>query len=110
MSQYKAPLNDISFVLKHVVGLGDVAKLAGCEDVSDDLVDAIFSEAGKFAAEVLAPLNRSGDTEGAKIANGVVTTPAGFKAAYGKYIEGGWCGLEVSTEYGGQGLDRKSVV
>jgi len=81
MSQYTAPLNDISFVLKHVIGLGDVAKLRGCEDVTDDLVDAIFSEAGKFSAEVLAPLNRSGDVEGAKIVNGVVTTPTGFKAA-----------------------------
>ncbi|MFN8986367.1 MAG: acyl-CoA dehydrogenase N-terminal domain-containing protein, partial [Burkholderiales bacterium] len=79
MSQYTAPLKDISFVLKHVVGLSDIAKLPGCEDVTDDLVDAIFSEAGKFSSEVLAPLNRSGDQEGAKISNGNVTTPKGFK-------------------------------
>ena len=104
MSQYVAPLNDITFILKHVVGLDEVAALPGCEDVSADLLDAILSEAGKFSSEVLAPLNRSGDIEGAKISNGVVTTPAGFKDAYGKYTAGGWCGLEVPTEFGGQGL------
>ncbi len=104
MSQYTAPLKDISFVLKHVVGLSDIAKLPGCEDVTDDLVDAIFSEAGKFSSEVLAPLNRSGDQEGAKISNGNVTTPKGFKDAYWKYVEGGWSGLEAPVEFGGQGL------
>jgi 3-(methylthio)propanoyl-CoA dehydrogenase len=104
MSQYTAPLKDITFVLKHVVGINEVNRLPGCEEVTEDLVDAIFSEAGKFAGEVLAPLNRSGDVEGAKIANNVVTTPKGFKDAYGKYVEGGWCGLEVPVEFGGQGL------
>ncbi len=104
MSAYTAPLKDITFALKHVAGFSEVGKLPGCEEVTEDLVDAIFAEAGKFAGEVLAPLNRSGDTEGAKIANGVVTTPKGFKEAYAKYVEGGWCGLEVSAEFGGQGL------
>ncbi len=104
MSHYTAPLKDISFVLKHVVGLDEVARLPGCEEVTEDLVDAIFEEAGKFSAEVLAPLNRSGDVEGAKIANGIVTTPAGFKDAYWKYVDGGWSGLEAPVEFGGQGL------
>ncbi len=104
MSNYTAPLKDIAFVLKHVVGLDEVSKLPGCEEVSADLIDAIFEEAGKFAAEVLGPLNRSGDMEGAKIANGVVTTPKGFKDAYWKYVDGGWCGLEAPVEFGGQGL------
>jgi 3-(methylthio)propanoyl-CoA dehydrogenase len=104
MSTYTAPLKDITFVLKHVVGLQEIGKLPGCEEVTDDLVEAIFSEAGKFSGEVLAPLNRSGDIEGAKIANGVVTTPKGFKDAYWKYVEGGWSGLEAPVEFGGQGL------
>ena len=104
MSNYTAPLKDISFVLKHVVGLDEVSALPGCEEVSADLVDAIFEEAGKFAAEVLAPLNHPGDIEGAKIANGVVTTPKGFKEAYWKYVDGGWCGLEAPVEFGGQSL------
>ncbi|MFM7461649.1 MAG: acyl-CoA dehydrogenase [Burkholderiales bacterium] len=104
MSQYTAPLKDIAFVLKQVVGLPDIRQLPGCEDVTDDLVDAIFSEAGKFSSEVLAPLNRSGDQEGARISNGEVTTPKGFKDAYWKYVEGGWSGLEAPVEFGGQGL------
>ncbi|MFN8695178.1 MAG: acyl-CoA dehydrogenase [Burkholderiales bacterium] len=104
MTTYTAPLKDISFVLKHVVGLDEVSKLAGCEEVTEDLVEAIFSEAGKFSSEVLAPLNRSGDQEGAKIANGVVTTPKGFKDAYWQYVEGGWSQLEAPVEFGGQGL------
>jgi alkylation response protein AidB-like acyl-CoA dehydrogenase len=104
MSQYTAPLKDIAFVLKQVVGLPDIRELPGCEDVTDDLVDAIFSEAAKFSSEVLAPLNRPGDQEGARISNGNVTTPKGFKDAYWKYVEGGWSGLEAPVEFGGQGL------
>jgi alkylation response protein AidB-like acyl-CoA dehydrogenase len=104
MSEYTAPLKDITFVLKHVVGLDEVSRLPGCEEVSEDLVDAIMSEAGKFSSEVLAPLNRSGDVEGAKMANGVVTTPKGFKEAYWKYVEGGWSQISGPTEFGGQGL------
>jgi len=104
MSDYRAPLKDITFVLKHVVGLAEVTRLPGCEEVGEDLVDAILSEAGKFTAEVLAPLNRSGDIEGAHIANGVVTTPKGFKDAYWKYVEGGWSQISGPVEFGGQGL------
>jgi 3-(methylthio)propanoyl-CoA dehydrogenase len=104
MSNYVAPLKDITFVLKHVIGLQSIGKLQGCEEVTEDLVDAIFSEAGKFSAEVLAPLNSSGDKEGAKISNGVVTTPKGFKEAYWKYVEGGWSTLEAPVDFGGQGL------
>ena len=89
MSEYNAPLKDMNFLLEHVIGLTDIAKLPGCEDVTSDLVSAIFGEAGKFSKEVLAPINRSGDMEGAKISNNVVTTPKGFKEAYWKYVEGG---------------------
>ncbi len=104
MSEYTAPLKDISFLLKHVVGLDEVGKLPGCEEVTEDLVEAILSEAGKFAAEVIAPLNRPGDIEGAQIHDGKVTTPKGFKEAYWKYVEGGWSLIKGPVHYGGQGL------
>ena len=104
MSEYNAPLKDMNFLLEHIIGLDKIAKLPGCEDVTPDLVGAIFDEAGKFSKEVLAPLNRSGDTEGATIIGNVVTTPKGFKDAYQKYIDGGWSLIAGPTEYGGQGL------
>ena len=104
MSEYNAPLKDMNFLLQHVIGLEEIAKLPGCEEVTPDLVTAIFDEAGKFSKEVLAPINRSGDMEGASIANNVVTTPKGFKEAYWKYVEGGWSQLEAPLAFGGQGL------
>ena len=65
MSEYVAPLKDMSFILKHVVGLEKIGTLPGCEEVTNDLADAILDEAGKFSAAVLSPINRSGDVEGA---------------------------------------------
>ncbi len=104
MSEYVAPLKDITFVLKHVVGIDRVGKLPGCEEVTEDLLTAILDEAGKLATNVLSPLNRSGDKEGAKWNDGAVTTPAGFKDAYWQYAEGGWSALSGPVEFGGQGL------
>ena len=104
MSEYNAPLKDMNFLLEHVIGLAQIARLPGCEEVTPDLVSAIFEEAGKFSKEVLAPLNRSGDIEGASIVGNVVTTPKGFKEAYRQYIEGGWSLIAGPVEYGGQGL------
>ena len=104
MSNYTPPLDDISFVLNEIAGLKDVATLPGCEDATPDLVNTIIEEAGKFAAEVLAPLNHGGDVEGCKIENGVVRTPTGFKKAYKQFAESGWNGLPFDTKYGGQGL------
>ena len=66
MSSYNAPVRDMQFVLKELAGLDEVAALPGCEEASEDLVDAILEEAGKFASGVLAPLNWTGDQEGAK--------------------------------------------
>jgi alkylation response protein AidB-like acyl-CoA dehydrogenase len=103
MSTYTPPLKDITFLLKHVVGLETVGALPGCEEIAG-LADPILEEAGKFAANVLAPLNRSGDLEGAKWNDGNVSTPKGFKDAYHQYAEGGWSSLSGPTEFGGQGL------
>ena len=104
MSSYIAPLKDMLFVINELAGLDAVSKLPGCEEVNAELVEAVLSEAAKFAQEVLEPLNRVGDKEGAKLADHVVTSPAGFKAAYRQFTEAGWNGLGGLTAYGGQGL------
>ena len=104
MTVYQAPLDDMRFVLNELADLDGVSKLPGLGDATPDVVDAILEEAGKLAAEVLAPLNKSGDEEGCVLENGVVTTPKGFPEAYAKFIEGGWNGVPFDPEYGGMGL------
>jgi len=106
MSDYVAPLKDMQFVLQELAGLDQVAKLPGCEDASAELVDQILEESGKFCAEVLAPLNQSGDDEGSKWDQGRVTTPKGFIEAYKQFVEGGWNALQFPPEFGGQGLPK----
>ena len=104
MTDYRAPLAEMRFVLNELAGLGDVAGLPGYEEATPDLVDAILEEAGKLATDILAPLNRPGDIEGCTFENGVVRTPKGFPEAYTKFIEGGWNGVPFDPAYGGQGL------
>jgi alkylation response protein AidB-like acyl-CoA dehydrogenase len=104
MSTYTAPLQDMQFVIKDLVGLADITAMPDCAEVTEDLVDAVLDEAGKFAAGVLDPLNRTGDKQGAKLADSKVTSSPGFKEAYRQFIEGGWNGLSGQTEFGGQGL------
>ena len=104
MTVYQAPLDDMRFVLNELADLDGVSKLPGLGDATPDVVDAILEEAGKLAAEALAPLNKSGDEEGCVLENGVVTTPKGFPEAYAKFIEGGWNGVPFDPEYGGMGL------
>jgi len=106
MSEYAAPLKDMQFVLKELAGLDQVAKLPGCEEASADLVDQILEESGRFCAEVLAPLNQSGDEEGSKWDKGQVATPKGFIDAYKQFVEGGWNALQFPPEFGGQGLPK----
>ncbi|MCB1907974.1 MAG: acyl-CoA dehydrogenase [Rhodocyclaceae bacterium] len=106
MSSYNAPVRDMQFVLKELAGLDQIAALPGCEEASEDLVDAILEEAGKFASGVLAPLNWTGDQEGAKWQDGEVTTAPGWKEAYQQFIEAGWTALAAEPEFGGQGLPK----
>ncbi|WP_300539552.1 acyl-CoA dehydrogenase [Sphingosinicella sp.] len=101
---YTAPVTEQRFVLETVADLPGLAQLPRFEAATVDLVDAILEEAGKLSAGVFATLNRIGDTEGAKLANGVVTLPAGFREAYAAYVEGGWMTLGADPAYGGQGL------
>src|SRR3979411_2482829 len=104
MAEYVAPVRDMQFVMKHVVGLDQVNTLPGWEEVTEDVVDAILEEAAKLANEVISPLNVVGDRTGAKWKDGVVTTPPGFKEAYAQYVNSGWGNIQSPTEYGGQGL------
>lgn len=104
MNSYKAPLNDLSFIFNHLLDQEQLAQLPGLEDLSVDLYESILDEAGKFATHVLDPINASGDREGLKIQDGVVTTPKGFKEAYAQYTQAGWNNISLDPEFGGQGL------
>jgi alkylation response protein AidB-like acyl-CoA dehydrogenase len=105
MPIYKAPVEDVSFLLNDVFQIDRYDNLPGFSDASSDVREAIISEAAKLSEQVLQPLNRSGDIEGCKRGDdGSVTTPKGFKAAFKQVAEGGWLGLSVPAEYGGQGL------
>ena len=104
---YQAPIDDMKFVLRHLVGIDRVAAMPGYDMVSDDLVDAVLDEAGKLAGEVIAPLNHSGDMTGSvRNEDGSVTTPPGFRDAWRAMAEGGWVGLNADPEHGGQGLPQ----
>jgi 3-(methylthio)propanoyl-CoA dehydrogenase len=104
MTPYEPPLDEIRFTLKRIAGLEAIARLPGCETATPDLVDQVLEEAGRFAASELAPLNAAGDRERARLDDGAVRTPRGFKEAYRKFVEGGWHGLPFPEEWGGQGL------
>jgi len=104
MTPYEPPLDDIRFTLHHVAGLEAIARLPGCETATPDLVDQVLVEAGRFAANELAPLNAPGDRERARLDDGAVHMPQGFKEAYRRFVEGGWHGLPFPEEWGGQNL------
>jgi alkylation response protein AidB-like acyl-CoA dehydrogenase len=107
MPSYTPPLRDMQFVMHELLNANEELKpMARYADVDADTINAVLEEGGKFASEVIFPLNMSGDEEGCKLdqATHAVTTPKGFKQAYEQYIAAGWPGLSGDTEYGGQGL------
>ena len=111
MPTYKAPVDDTLFLLNDVLHLDRYGNLPGFADASPDVIEAILAEAAKFSEEVLTPLNRVGDKEGCeRHPDGSVTTPTGFKAAYKQIIDGGWIGISVPEEYGGQALPATVTV
>ncbi|MCB5175272.1 acyl-CoA dehydrogenase [Microvirga lenta] len=101
---YRAPVSDIVFTMRHVAGLDRALEDGLYPDLSVDLAQTILEEAGRFANDVIAPLNREGDKHGATLKDGVVTTAPGWKQAYKAWTEAGWNALPGPVEYGGQGL------
>ncbi len=104
MAIYRAPVEDLRFVLHDLIEIDQLQSIPGYEEVTPDIIDSVLDEAGRFCEEVLFPLNRTGDEEGCHFENGVVRTPAGFKEAYKQFTDGGWMGLYCEPRFGGQGL------
>ncbi len=105
MPVYKAPIDEMTFLLSDVFHIDRYNNLPGFADATPDLIEAVLAEAAKFSEEVLTPLNRIGDKEGCRRHDdGSVTTPSGFKNAYRELTAGGWIGIAAPTEFGGQGL------
>ncbi|MCB1426399.1 MAG: acyl-CoA dehydrogenase, partial [Notoacmeibacter sp.] len=105
MPTYSAPVKDTLFVLRDVLGYERFSNLPGFSDASLDVVEAILEEGAKLAENVMFPLNQIGDRQGCtRHDDGSVTTPDGFREAYGQYREGGWMGLALPEEFGGQNL------
>ncbi|MGZ8253803.1 MAG: acyl-CoA dehydrogenase [Burkholderiaceae bacterium] len=103
---YVAPIKDMQFVLHELAGLKQIQTLPGCEDATDETVAAVLEENARFMAEVIAPLNRTGDVQPAKWDNGRVITTPGFKQAFDAFAQAGWQGVQHPTEFGGQGLPK----
>ena len=105
MPSYTAPTRDTRFIINEVLDLESYAELPGFEAASADVTDAVINEGGKFCAEVLAPINQSGDQEGCtRHEDGSVTAPKGFKEAFDQFREAGWGTLSQPEEFGGQGM------
>ena len=101
---YAAPLDEMRFVLNRLAGLPEIATFPGYEEAEPELIEAILTEAARFATEVLAPLNATGDRQGCRWAAGKVATPDGFPEAYRQFIEAGWHAMPAGTDIGGQGM------
>ena len=104
MADYRAPLKDMLFVIRHQAGLADIAALPGYEEASDELVEAVLEQAAELAREVIAPTNTIGDSEGTWVEDGEVQVPKAFTAAYRQFVEGGWGSITQDPAFGGQGL------
>ena len=105
MPTYNAPTRDTRFVINEMLDLASYGNLPGFENATQDMIDTVVNESGKFCSEVLAPLNQIGDEQGCtRHEDGSVTTPDGFKEAYAQLVESGWTTLGGAEEYGGQGL------
>ncbi len=106
MPTYNAPLDDMKFILTEVIDYARLTSLPGYEEFDTDTAMQVLEGAAQFCEEVLQPLNQSGDAEGCKLENGVVSAPSGFKAAYAQYVEAGWPALAADPEYSGQGFPQ----
>jgi 3-(methylthio)propanoyl-CoA dehydrogenase len=101
MTTYTAPLRDIRFVLEHVTPLAELTALDDFAHADPELVTGLLEEAGRFAADAIAPTNRDGDLEGSRVEGDGVVTPASFKTAYRQYVESGWGAVQHPAAFGG---------
>jgi alkylation response protein AidB-like acyl-CoA dehydrogenase len=101
---YIAPVRDIRFILDHIVGFAEVAATPRFAEATPDMVEAILTEAGRIATDILAPLNRAGDLHPARLENGAVVASPGFAEAYQALANGGWIGIAAHPDHGGMGL------
>ncbi|HEX4077969.1 MAG TPA: acyl-CoA dehydrogenase [Rhizomicrobium sp.] len=101
---YTAPIADMRFAATRLAGFAEIAGLPGGEELSEDLLASILEQGGRFAAGVLAPLNRVGDRQGSRLENGVVRAPDGWSDAYRAFVEAGWNAVPFEPRHGGQGL------
>ncbi|MEW5782002.1 MAG: acyl-CoA dehydrogenase C-terminal domain-containing protein [Pseudomonadota bacterium] len=106
MSDYRAPVEEMRFLIEEIAGLSEIRQWPGCEEASEDVVTAILDEAAKFAGGVLAPLNRVGDKTGCRLEGDTVITPPGWQEAYRQFCAAGWGALTAPAEYGGQNLPQ----
>ena len=104
MSDYKAPTNDMMFVLEHIANLSELASREGYEHADLETVDGVLGEAARFMEEQLVPLNQKGDQEGVVVKNGQIFHPDGFADAYERFVEAGWNGIALDESYGGGGM------
>jgi len=102
---YQAPLRDMRFVLHELFDIGGHCALLG-NGLDRELIDGVLEEGARYAAEVVAPLNRQGDEQGCRLQDGRVSTPEGFAEAYRQYVDNGWASMTGPSEYGGQGLPQ----
>ncbi len=105
-SDYHAPVADLRFCLESLCDLEELASRPGYEEATPDMVAAVLDEAGRFAGEVLAPLNGPGDRQGAQLVDGKVQLADGFAEAYAQFVENGWPALDMPAEFGGQGMPK----
>jgi len=104
MNDYRAPIKDMRFAMDELAGFKELSQIAGYEEATPDVADAILEEAARFAGEVIAPLNQVGDKQGCQLTPNGVTTPPGWKEAYKQFCEAGWNGIASPADFGGQGL------
>ncbi len=104
MADYKAPISEVSFVMNDLLNINALTDIPEFAEATPELVSAVVEEAGKFAADVFAPINRTGDVKHSRAKDGEVVTAPGFKEAYQHFVENGWLSLAQDPNYGGQGL------
>jgi len=104
VAEYVAPTREMKFLLKDVIDISEITALERFNDASEDIIDAVLDEAGKFCGEILSPLNVVGDRDGARLTEEGVKASPGFAEAYAAYAENGWTSVSGEPDYGGQGL------